>query len=78
MSERRVVEAVESVDVIVIGVEPSVVNCVHDVDPEQVTVVVAMVLSSPVEPTYASPLDSEVSRSADENVDEAVENRPPR
>ncbi len=49
-SESRVVDAVESVDVIVIGAEPNATNDEHDVDPEHDTVVVAVVPTSPVEP----------------------------
>ena len=54
-SDSSVVEAVESVPVIVTGAEPSTVKPAHDTDPEQEAVVVAVVLSSPVEPTYARP-----------------------
>ena len=49
----------------------------RSVEPEHDTVVVAVVLTSPVEPTYVRPCDSEVSLSADENVEEAVEKIPP-
>ncbi len=49
-SDNRVVDAVESVDVIVIGAPPNATNDVHDVEPEQDTVVVAVVPTSPVEP----------------------------
>jgi len=77
VSASNVVEAVLSVDVIVIGAEPNATNCVHDVEPEHDTVVVAVVLSSPPVPRYATPCDSDDSRSGPENVDDAVENRPP-
>ncbi len=76
-SDNRVVDAVESVDVIVIGAEPNATNDVHDVEPEHDTVVVAVVPTSPVDPTYAIPCDSDGSLSGPENVDDAVENRPP-
>ena len=76
VSDRRVVEAVESVPVIVTGAEPSTVKPEHDTEPEQLAVVVAVVDSSPPDPTNVSPCDSEVSLRADENVDEAVENIP--
>jgi hypothetical protein len=77
VSDSRVVDAVESVPVIVTGAEPSTVNPVHDTEPEHDAVVVAVVDTSPVEPMYANPCDRDDSRSADENVDDAVENRPP-
>ncbi len=76
-SDNRVVDAVLSVDVIVIGADPKATNDEHDVEPEHDTVVVAVVLSSPVDPTYAIPCDRDGSLSAPENVDDAVENRPP-
>lgn len=49
-SASRVVDAVLSVDVIVIGADPNATNDVHDVDPEHETVVVAVVPTRPVEP----------------------------
>jgi hypothetical protein len=76
-SASRVVDAVESVDVIVIGVDPNATNDVHDVEPEHDTVVVAVVPTSPVEPTYAIPCDRDGSLIGPLNVDEAVENSPP-
>ncbi len=76
-SDSRVVEAVLSVDVIVIGADPNATNPVHDVDPEHDTVVVAVVPTSPAPPMYATPCDRDVSRSGPLNVDEAVENSPP-
>ncbi len=75
-SDSRVVDAVESVDVIVIGAPPNATNDVHDVEPAQDTVVVAVVLTSPVEPTYATPCPSDDSLSGPENVDDAVEKIP--
>lgn len=39
----------DAVEVSVIGVEPKVVKLVQETEPEQVTVVVAMVLSVPFE-----------------------------
>ncbi len=59
-----------------IGAEPSTVNDVHDVEPEHVTYVVAVELSSPVEPTYVRPCDNPGNLNAPENVDDAVENIP--
>ncbi len=76
VSDSRVVEAVLSVPVIVIGAEPNATNDVHDVEPAQDTVVVAVVLTSPVEPTYATPCPSDDSLSGPENVDDAVEKIP--
>jgi hypothetical protein len=76
-SDSSVVDAVESVPVIVTGAEPSTVNPEHDTDPEHDADVVAVVDTSPVEPTYVSPCDSDVSLSALPNVDEAVEKNPP-
>jgi len=78
VSERSVDDAVLSVPVIVTGAEPSTVNPVHDTEPEHVADVVAVVLSSPVDPTYVSPCDRDVSLSADPNVELAVEKKPPR
>jgi hypothetical protein len=77
VSEKSVVEAVESVPVIVTGEEPMIVKPEHETEPEQAADVVAIVETSPVEPTYVRPCESEVSRSADENVELAVENNPP-
>jgi len=76
VSDRSVVEAVESVPVIVIGAEPNATNPVHDVEPEHVTVVVAVVPTTPVEPTYATPCPRDDSRRGPENVDDAVEKNP--
>ena len=76
MSASRVVDAVLSVDVIVIGAEPNATNDVHDVEPVHDTVVVAVVLTSPPVPRYATPCPSDDSRSGPENVDDAVENIP--
>ena len=76
MSDRSVDEAVLSVPEIVTGAEPITVNPEHDTEPEHVADVVAIVLSSPVEPTYVRPCDSDDSRSDEENVDDAVENIP--
>lgn len=75
-SASNVVDAVLSVLVIVTGAEPSATNDVHDVEPEHDTVVVAVVPTSPVEPTYDRPCDSDVSLSGPENVDDAVEKIP--
>ena len=75
-SASSVVEAVLSVPVIVTGAPPSTVKPEHDTEPEQVAEVVAVVLSSPVEPTYVKPCDRDVSLRLDENVDDAAENRP--
>lgn len=50
VSDSRVVLAVLSVPVIVIGDEPRTVNPEHDTEPEQEAVVVEVVLTSPVEP----------------------------
>jgi hypothetical protein len=77
VSERSVDEAVESVAVIVTGDEPMIVNCEHDADPEHDAVVVAIVERRPVLPTYVRPCDRDDSLSAEPNVDEAVENKPP-
>ena len=76
VSDSRVVDAVLSVDVIVTGAEPNATNDVHDVEPVHDTVVVAVVLTSPVEPTYATPCPRDDSLSGPENVDDAVENIP--
>ena len=76
VSASRVVDAVLSVDVIVIGAEPNATNDVHDVEPVHDTVVVAVVLTSPPVPRYATPCPSDDSRSGPENVDDAVENIP--
>ncbi len=76
VSERSVVEAVESVVVIVIGAEPSTVNDVHVDEPAHDTDVVATVLSNPFVPTNVSPCDSDERYTDDPNVDDAVENRP--
>lgn len=54
-----VVDAVESVPVIVTGDEPRTVNPEHDTEPEHEAVVVAVVDTSPFDPTYARPCDSE-------------------
>ena len=62
---------------IVIGEAPITVNPVHDTEPAHEAVVVAIVDSSPVLPTYVRPCVSDVSLSPDENVDEAVEKIPP-
>ena len=75
-SASSVDDAVLSVAVIVTGDDPIIVNDVHDAEPEHDAVVVAIVFSSPVEPMYVKPCDRDESRSADENVDDAVENRP--
>ena len=77
VSDSKVVDAVLSVPVIVTGAEPITVKPEHDTEPEHVADVVAVVLRSPVDPTYVNPCDRDVSRSADPNVDEAVENKPP-
>lgn len=76
VSDSSVVDAVLSVDVIVTGAEPRATNDVHDVEPEHDTVVVAVVLTSPVEPTYVRPCDRDESLRADANVDEAVDRSP--
>ena len=76
VSDSSVDEAVLSVDVIVIGAEPRATNEVHDVEPEHDTVVVAVVLTSPVEPTYVRPCDRDESLRLDANVDDAVDRRP--
>ncbi len=48
----------------------------YESDEPAVIVDVATVLTTPVEPTYVAPCDRDVSRSADPNVDDAVEKRP--
>ena len=48
------------------------------IDPPTASDDVAVVLTSPVDPTYATPCDSDVSRRDDPNVDDAVEKRPLR
>jgi predicted hydrolase (HD superfamily) len=77
-SERRVDEAVESVEEIVTGAEPRMVNDVQLVEPEHDAVVVAVVVRRPVDPTYAIPCERDESRSAEEIVDDAVEKKPER
>ncbi len=50
VSERRVEEAVESVEEMVIGEEPSTVKEVQEVEPEQEAEVVAVVFKVPFAP----------------------------
>ena len=76
VSASSVDDAVLSVPVIVTGAPPITVKPEHDTEPEQLAVVVAVVDSSPPDPTNVRPLDSEVSLRLDENVDDAVENSP--
>jgi hypothetical protein len=49
-SDSNVVDAVESVPVIVIGADPNATNYVHDAEPEHDTVVVAVVPTRPAPP----------------------------
>ena len=55
MSLRRVVEAVESVPVMVTGEEPKATKDVQEALPLQETVVVAVVERSPSLPVYRTP-----------------------
>ena len=48
----------------------------YESDEPIVGVEVDVVLSNPVEPTYATPCDSDGSLRSDENVEEAVEKSP--
>ena len=68
VSDNNVVEAVESVPVIVTGDEPSTVNPVHDTEPEHDAEVVAVVFTIPLVPVYASPCDRVGSLNVPENV----------
>ncbi len=75
LSERRVVEAVLSVPVIVTGDEPRIVCVEHETEPEHDAVVVAWVPTNPSVPEYRSP-DRPVSRTGPFSVEEALVNRP--
>ncbi len=76
MSARRVDDEVESVPVMVTGLEPKATNDEQEALPEQETVVVAVVERSPPLPVYRTPCDSDESLRGALIVDDAVEKNP--